>query len=161
MATRQDFIPINQKLESSYNAITDRASLLLLLSEWLHFQISSTCTNSKVRSLSHININNTKKKIKADGSCNQDGQTLALRPVIPVKTHSYGIINSAVADQDLQIRRGPGHPDTEIREGGWGRGRAVFFFRPFGHQFGPKLRTGGGGGHLPCIRHSSTTGKYC
>ena len=48
-----------------YRTITDRASLQLLLSEWLHFQISSTCTNSKVRTLSHRIINNTKKENKS------------------------------------------------------------------------------------------------
>ena len=119
----------------------------------------TTCTNSKVRTLSHRIINNTKKESKADGSCNQEGQTLALRPVIPVKTHSYSIINSAVADQDLQIRRGPGHPDPEIKEGGWGRGRAVLnFFSALWASVWSKIKKGGG---LLCIRHCSTAGTNC
>ena len=50
----------------------------------------------------------------------------------------------AVADPDLQIREGGGggdHPYPEIRTG-WSK----FFFRPFGPQFGLKIR----GGPLPC-----------
>ena len=41
-----------------------------------------------------------------------------------------------VADPDLQKRGlGGGHPDPEIRKGGLN-----FFFRPFGPQFGLKIR---------------------
>ena len=36
-----------------------------------------------------------------------------------------------MADPDLQIREGPGHPDPEIR----GRSKKQFF-SPFGSQFG-------------------------
>ena len=45
-----------------------------------------------------------------------------------------------VADPELQKRGvGGGHPDPEIRGGG---GRAEnLFFRPFGPQFGLKIRT--------------------
>ena len=47
----------------------------------------------------------------------------------------------AVADPDLQMRRGGG--------GGWGRESPIlFFFQPFGSQFGLKI-TGGGGGVRP------------
>ena len=45
----------------------------------------------------------------------------------------------ASADPDLQIRGGSGHPDPEIR--GMGRSKKIFF-RPFGPQFGPKIRGG-------------------
>ena len=38
-------------------------------------------------------------------------------------------------------------PDREIRGGGWGgTGLKNNFFRPFGPQFGLKIRGGGGGG---------------
>ena len=41
-----------------------------------------------------------------------------------------------MADPDLQIRGGGGHPDPAIR-GGWSQ---KVFFRPFGPQFGLKIR---------------------
>ena len=40
-------------------------------------------------------------------------------------------------DPYFEIRGGPGHPDPEIR---WEGGRSPNFFRPFGPQFGLKLR---------------------
>ena len=48
-----------------------------------------------------------------------------------------------MADPDLQIRGGGGHPDPEIREGGQ-FSKNVFW--PFGPQFSPKI--GGGAGPL-------------
>ena len=54
-----------------------------------------------------------------------------------------------MADQDLQIRRGPGHPDPEIREGGGGRGRAVLnFFSALWASVWAKIKKGGGGPSL-------------
>ena len=55
--------------------------------------------------------------------------------------------NQPVADPDLQIGgRGGGHPDPEIR----GKpGLKKIFFRPYGPQFGLKIRGGGGGGGPP------------
>ena len=55
----------------------------------------------------------------------------------------------ALEETELQIREGGRHPDPEIR----GRGGGVdavskFFFRPFGLQFGLKIKGGGGGGSL-------------
>ena len=48
---------------------------------------------------------------------------------------------------DLEIRRGPGHPDPEISEGGWGRGRAVLnFFSALWASVWSKIKKGGGGG---------------
>ena len=49
-----------------------------------------------------------------------------------------------MADPDLQIRGkgGGGHPDPEIRGGGGSFLKNVF--RPFGPQFGPKIRGGPG-----------------
>ena len=47
-----------------------------------------------------------------------------------------------VADTDLQIRGGPGHPDPEIR----GPGFKKNFFWPFGPQFGSKIRGEGWAG---------------
>ena len=38
---------------------------------------------------------------------------------------------------------GNSHPDPEIRGA---QCKRIFFFRPFGSQFGPKIRGGGGGG---------------
>ena len=56
------------------------------------------------------------------------------------------ITPTSVLDSDLEIMRGPCHPDPKIR--GWGRGGAVskIFFGPFGPQFGLKM---GGGGWAP------------
>ena len=48
---------------------------------------------------------------------------------------------SAVANPDIPIRRGPGHPDPERREM---PGLQKFFFRPLGPQFGLKIREGPG-----------------
>ena len=42
-----------------------------------------------------------------------------------------------MADPDLQIREGGGHPDPEIREE---PGLNKIFFLPFGPQFGLKVR---------------------
>ena len=50
----------------------------------------------------------------------------------------------SMADPDLQIRGRPAHPDPEIT--GEGRGIKKNFFRPFGPQFGLKIRGGGGPG---------------
>ena len=41
-----------------------------------------------------------------------------------------------MADPDLQIKGGGGHPDPEIRGGGL----KTIFFQPFRPQFGPKIR---------------------
>ena len=42
-----------------------------------------------------------------------------------------------MADPDLQIREGPGHPVPEIRgAGGGGQRSKKQFFPPFGSQFG-------------------------
>ena len=53
-----------------------------------------------------------------------------------------------MADPDLQIRgvgEGGGHSDPEL-----GRARTPkFFFRPFGPQFGLKIRAGGAGPPVP------------
>ena len=46
----------------------------------------------------------------------------------------------SMADPDLQIRGRPGHPDPEIT--GERRGLKKKFFRPFGPQFGLKIRGG-------------------
>ena len=51
-----------------------------------------------------------------------------------------------VADPDLQIRGGPDHPDPEIRGEG---GLQKDFFRPFGPQFGLKIRGAGPLGTSP------------
>ena len=50
----------------------------------------------------------------------------------------------SAVDPDLQIKRGPGHPDRDIRSrGGGGKaGLKKIFLRPFGHQFGLKIRGG-------------------
>ena len=42
-----------------------------------------------------------------------------------------------MADPDLQIRGGPGHPGSEIRRGG---SVSKKIFRPFGPHFGLKIR---------------------
>ena len=48
------------------------------------------------------------------------------------------ITPTSVLDSDLEIMRGPCHPDPEIR--GWGRGAvSKIFFGPFGPQFGLKM----------------------
>ena len=52
-----------------------------------------------------------------------------------------------MADLDLQIREGGGHPDPETRGAG---GSLRIFFRLFGSQFGLKI---GGGGGFPWIRY--------
>ena len=49
-----------------------------------------------------------------------------------------------VPDSDIEISRGPGHPDPKIRGGGR-RGLSPKRIKwPFGPQFGPKIRGGGG-----------------
>ena len=53
---------------------------------------------------------------------------------------------NTVADPDLQIRRAPSHPDSEIREGG---GVSKNIFQPFGPHFGVKIRGGGPPGLSP------------
>ena len=60
----------------------------------------------------------------------------------------------ALEETELQIREGGRHPDPEIRGrgGGGGCGLKIFFFRPFGLQFGLKIKGEGGGGG-PWIRH--------
>ena len=45
----------------------------------------------------------------------------------------------AVADRDLQIRRGGGHPDPEMRVGPVLK---KIYFRPFGPHFRLKIRGG-------------------
>ena len=45
-----------------------------------------------------------------------------------------------MADPELQIRSGAGHPDPEIRGGG-GEGLKIFFW-PFGPHFGLKIKEG-------------------
>ena len=50
-----------------------------------------------------------------------------------------------MADPDLQIKGGPGFPYPEIR----GEAGLNFFFRPFGPQFGLKIRGPGAPGHSP------------
>ena len=55
-------------------------------------------------------------------------------------------VSCTVADPDLQIRRGPGHPDPEIRRGGCLQNN---FFRPFGPQSGQIIRGASPLGHLP------------
>ena len=57
-----------------------------------------------------------------------------------------------VADLDLQIREGGGHPDTEIRGGG-ATGLKNFFFQPFGPQFGLNITGGGPPSPLSWIHH--------
>ena len=60
----------------------------------------------------------------------------------------------ALEETELQIREGGRHPDPEIRGrggGGCGCGLKIFFFRPFGLQFGLKIKGEGGG--VPWIRH--------
>ena len=49
---------------------------------------------------------------------------------------------SALANPDLQIRGGGGHPVPEIRGGGV-TGLKKNFFPPFGPQFGLNIRVGG------------------
>ena len=59
----------------------------------------------------------------------------------------------ALEETELQIREGGRHPDPEIR----GRGGGVwmrsqnFFFRPFGLQFGLKIKGEGGGSLDPSL----------
>ena len=57
-----------------------------------------------------------------------------------------------VADSDFQIRGGGGHPDPGIR----GAGFKKRFFRPFGPQFGLKIR-GSRALRPPWIRHCIRT----
>ena len=56
---------------------------------------------------------------------------------------------ATVADSDLQIKSGGGHPDPEIRGGG---GLKTFFW-PFGPQFTITIKGGGPPGPLLWIRH--------
>ena len=51
-----------------------------------------------------------------------------------------------MADPDLQIKGGGGHPVPEIRGGS---GLKKMFFRPFGPQLGPKIRESGPLGPSP------------
>ena len=59
------------------------------------------------------------------------GPLASLSPPLVLSLHS------TVADPDLQIKGGGGHPDPEIRGG---PGLQKNFFRPFGPQFGLKIR---------------------
>ena len=66
----------------------------------------------------------------------------------------------SVADTDLQVRGSPGHTDSEIKGEGGGGGRGgeggrsqKNFIRPFGPQFGLKVRRIKPPGPLPWIRH--------
>ena len=63
------------------------------------------------------------------------------------------ITKLAVADPDLQIREGPGHPDPGIRGGG--RQSPIKDFWPLGPQFSPTIRVGDTGPPrpLPWIHH--------
>ena len=61
----------------------------------------------------------------------------------PTMENNLVIISCSLADPDLQIRVGGSHLDPEIRGGG-GRRLKKNFFRPFGPQFGLKIRGGGG-----------------
>ena len=69
------------------------------------------------------------------------------------------MMHYTVKDPDLQIGRGGGsHPDPEIKGGG---GLKKNFFRPFGPQFGLKLRGRPGiPGSLPWIRHCYSRSLY-
>ena len=63
-----------------------------------------------------------------------------------------------MADPDLQIReRGPRHPDPEIMGGPVSRKK---FFRPFGPQFGLKIRRGGGAVPIPWTRQWNSHTNY-
>ena len=50
-----------------------------------------------------------------------------------------------VSYPNLQITEGPGHPDPEMGEAGGGGLTPKIFFRPFGPQFGLKIRRWGRG----------------
>ena len=47
-----------------------------------------------------------------------------------------------MADPDLQIRGEAGHPDSEIRGGGDGGLKKIFFFGPLGLIFGLNINYG-------------------
>ena len=66
---------------------------------------------------------------------------------------NHMITKLAVADPDLQIREGPGHPDPGIRGGGRQSPRKNFW--PLGPQFSPTIRVGDTGPPrpLPWIHH--------
>ena len=68
----------------------------------------------------------------------------------PIKNQFPILITYTVADPDLQIKGGLGHPDPVIRGGGGSGGLKKSFFgpSPFGPQFGKKV-VGGGGGWVP------------
>ena len=69
---------------------------------------------------------------------------------IVVDSSNSIVLLTAMADPDLQIRGGGGHPDPEITGG---VSRRIFFL-PFGPHFGRKIRGGPGPlGPLPWIRH--------
>ena len=62
------------------------------------------------------------------------------------------VLLTAVADPDLQMRGGGGHPDP--RDNGGGAGLQKDFFLPFGPHFSRKIRGGPGPlGPLPWIGH--------
>ena len=61
-----------------------------------------------------------------------------------------------MTDPDLQIREEPGHPGPEIRGGG---GSQKTFFRPFGPQFGLKIR-GPSPGSATAVRIVETDHSY-
>ena len=60
-----------------------------------------------------------------------------------------------MTDPDLQIRGEPGHPGPEIRGGGVSKN----FFRPFGPQFGLKIR-GPSPGSDNAVRIVETDHRY-
>ena len=65
-----------------------------------------------------------------------------------------------MADPDLQIREGPGHPDPKIRRG---RRSPKHFSRPFEPQFSLTIRGGRWGGGNPPLdtqyMHNFKTGS--
>ena len=65
------------------------------------------------------------------------------------------LLNRTVTDPDFQIRGEPGHPDPEIRGGGLKKKS----FRPFGPQFGLKIR-GPSPGSATAVRIVETDHSY-
>ena len=80
---------------------------------------------------------------------------IALNKVLHTWRVGSALGSNPVAYPDLQIKGGGegrgGHPDVEIR--GRGQSQKSFFFRPFGPQFGLKIRGKGPPGPLSWIRH--------
>ena len=71
----------------------------------------------------------------------QDGRTGYRLDDLSRKLKTVDHCSSAVADSDLQIKRGGGHPDPAIKGGPVFKKKR---FWPFGPQFGPKIREWGG-----------------